>query len=205
MKVMGHRRAMLLLGGGLWVILLAAGWVQVTEYATVPSAQGVVPAEWPEATPFHRTEVQPTLVVLAHPHCPCTQATISELERLMARLHGQLETHVLFFKPEKLPESWIQTGLWTRAEAIPGVTVHVDEAGREAARFGALASGQTLLFDADGTRVFAGGITPARGHEGPNTGTEAIAAWVTASPHARSQSPVFGCSLQEEAELAVVL
>lgn len=198
-----QRRSLLLVGASLWLALLAVGWSEVTAYTSQPSQPGIAPDVWPSAAPIQRAATQPTLVVLAHPHCPCTQATISELERLMARLNGQVETHVFFFKPAQLPADWIRTTLWTRAEAIPGVSVHIDEEGREAARFGALASGQTLLFDTKGARVFAGGITPARGHEGRNAGSEAIANWVTASSTSITQSPVFGCSLKEEADLAL--
>jgi hypothetical protein len=51
-----------------------------------------------------------------------------------------------------------------------------------------------LLFDAGGKLAFEGGITAARGHEGDNTGREAIAAHISGRPAPNSQ-PTFGCAL----------
>jgi hypothetical protein len=133
--------------------------------------------------------------MLAHPHCPCTRATIAELARLMTDADGRVDTHVLFLKPSEMEEGWERTDLWRRAGSIAGVRVVSDVDGREAARFGATVSGQVLLYDRTGRLVFRGGITGARGHEGDNLGRRQLASLIRTGNAAARESRVFGCSL----------
>ena len=53
---------------------------------------------------------------------------------------------------------------------LPDVTVVRDDMAGEARRFGAVTSGQTLLFDTQGNLLFSGGITAARAQAGDNAG-----------------------------------
>jgi hypothetical protein len=139
----------------------------------------------------------PTLVVLVHPHCPCTAATISELADLMSECHGKLAATVLMIRPAGMPEGWERTDLWERAAAINGVSVASDAGGAMCRRFGAATSGQALLYAADGRLLFSGGITESRGHRGANAGRSTIASLVAGSADdARSTlTPVYGCPL----------
>jgi hypothetical protein len=70
-----------------------------------------------------------------------------------------------------------------------------DPEGAAALRFGASTSGQTLLYNDSGRLVFNGGITAARGHEGPNDGQDAVIALLQNRPPLHTATPVFGCSL----------
>jgi hypothetical protein len=85
---------------------------------------------------------------------------------------------------------------------LEGRTLHsrrrraIDDEGREAARFGAFVSGQSLLFDADGRLTFAGGLTFARGHRGDNEGRTTVQALVLGQTTATDRTPVFGCALR---------
>ncbi len=134
--------------------------------------------------------------MLAHPHCPCTRASVGELARLMTRCEGLLTARVLFFEPPDAPEGWVRTDLWRSAAAIPGVDVLEDESGVEAGRFGATTSGQTVLYDVNGRLLFRGGITGARGHAGDNAGRSAIVSLLTGGTAGRMETSVFGCALQ---------
>jgi hypothetical protein len=78
------------------------------------------------------------------------------------------------------------------------VTVLDDVDGTEARRFGALTSGQVVVYDADGRLRFSGGITPARGHAGDNAGRSAIIALLEGASSASVETPVFGCSLLDD-------
>src|SRR3712207_4573180 len=129
--------------------------------------------------------------MLAHPHCPCTRASINELARLMTQARGRVTAYVLFVKPEGFSDSWVQSDLWASAAAIPGVTPVLDDGGVEAARFRAATSGQTALYDAAGSLIFRGGITSARGHEGDNAGREAIVSLLTSDEAEEHDTPVF--------------
>ena len=70
-----------------------------------------------------------------------------------------------------------------------------DVDGLEAARFGVQASGQTLLYGANGNLQFSGGITASRGHSGDNLGRSAIVALVTTGESTTNHTSVYGCSL----------
>lgn len=178
-----------------WLLLVVAGMGALLRYKNTPGATADAPTRWPSQSALRPTRGQATLVMLAHPHCPCTRASIHELAALMTRLPHELSATVLFVRPAGVDDGWESTDLLSSARAIPGVTVRVDEGGREAALFGAKTSGQTVVYDRAGRLVFSGGITPSRGHEGDNLGRTDIVQAVTA-PQARTfTSIVFGCAL----------
>jgi len=70
---------------------------------------------------------------MAHPHCPCTRATLGELAVLMARVQKRVNAVVVFVVPNGVPEKWEETDLWRNAAQIPGVRVLKDVGGKEAA------------------------------------------------------------------------
>ena len=63
-----------------------------------------------------------------------------------------------------------------------------------AALLGARTSGHVVAYDPAGSRVFSGGITASRGHEGDSAGHESLVAGITAAAP-RSYASVFGCTL----------
>jgi hypothetical protein len=141
-----------------------------------------------------------TLLVFAHPRCPCSRATMAELARLLARTGDSLDARVILYHPANTPADWASGELWSKAASSPGVRVVDDEDGREAKRFDAETSGTTLLYDRAGALRFHGGITAARGHEGESAGAESIARWVIAGA-AVARTPVFGCAIWDEARI----
>lgn len=151
--------------------------------------------QWPASVHLPFLSHERTLVMVVHPCCPCTRASVSELARIMARSHHPTAAYVLFYTPKIAPTTWKETDLYDRAAAIPGVKAVRDEDGREAARFHATVSGQTLLFDAAGHLLYSGGITSARGVEGDSPGGKAILALMRGEQINRTRFPVFGCSL----------
>jgi hypothetical protein len=199
MENSGIPRRILWLGlAVLWLCGTAAGLAAMAAYANRPGAPAHAPTRWPTASRMTLDSTRRTLVMLAHPKCDCTRASVSELAELMARAPHQTRAYVVFMKPTGVEGDWERTDLWSAAARIPDVSVLVDDNGREAERFGAQTSGQTLLYDAAGRLVFAGGTTVARGHEGDNPGFAAILALVTEGRTAQATSPVFGCPLFDE-------
>ena len=174
---------------------MAAGFAVLWRYKSTPADQERPPSRWPAESRLTLSPDRPTLLVFAHPHCPCTQATISEMGRLLARIPDRVSTYVLMVEPPGVPAKWADTGLWQRAAALPGVTLWRDEGAREAGRFRAQASGLTVLYDSAGRRLFSGGITASRGHEGDSFGRRRLLALVDGRPADRDDSPVFGCTL----------
>ena len=182
----------------IWLLVVLTGGLLMAQYSQTAGVAGTPPVQWPEASRGHRDPGQPKLVMFIHPRCPCSRATLGELERLMAHCQGLLSAQVWFIQPEGMAEDWVKTDLWRAAEAIPGVQVNVDHAGEEARRFQAATSGQTLLYDATGGLIFHGGITLARGHAGDNPGRDAIECLLKQTPPLSASAPVFGCALERK-------
>lgn len=181
---------------GLWVAALASGFTVLARYKNTPGrVEAGTSADWPVGTRLARRPGRASLVMFAHPHCPCTRASINELARLMPRLPAGTAAHVLFVRPSETAADWEQTDLWRSAASIPGVSVVRDDEGVEAARFHALTSGLTLVYDGGGHLLFHGGITASRGHEGDSFGQRRILSLLTTGQADRNDSPVFGCAL----------
>ena len=178
-----------------WIVTLAYGLRALANYETAPGRVGAAPESWPTASRIPRATDRETLVMLAHPHCPCTRASMGELAQIMARVQGKVSAYVLFLKPQNAGADWEDTDLRRSAARIPGVTVLSDVDGAEARRFGAETSGHTLLFDSNGRRLFSGGITESRGHAGGNAGESAIVSLANNHTAERRSTFVFGCSL----------
>jgi hypothetical protein len=165
-------------------------------HAARPGRPGTAPGRWPATSRLRPVPGRWNLVLLAHPRCPCTRASLAELARIMARSRGRLAATVVLYHPEGTPESWAQTDLAAQAAAIPNTRVVADAGGAEAERFGAATSGQVVLFDPEGRRHFEGGITSTRGHEGDSLGRAAILDLIQRGVAERPAAPVFGCSIR---------
>jgi hypothetical protein len=136
-----------------------------------------------------------TLVLFAHPHCPCTRASLHELEGLLAGTRNRVSVTVVFTIPDGVPAGWEQGDLWNSVTSIPGFRVIRDQGGGEAHRFDVEGSGHVLLYAPSGKLLFSGGITASRGHEGNNVGRSAIVSFILGGDSPVSHAPVFGCSL----------
>ena len=182
----------------VWALVVCGGLTLLWGYENGPGRPAAAPQRWPAGSRITPAADRPTLVMLAHPHCPCTRASVGELARLMARAKGRVSAHVLFLKPADLPDGWEKTDLWRSAAAIPGVEVLADGGGEEARRFGAATSSQVLLYDAGGRLLFSGGITASRGHSGDNAGRAAVESLLTEGAADKTGTFVFGCPLFDE-------
>jgi hypothetical protein len=180
----------------VWATLVGVGFGALQRYAGTPGERGTPAEQWLGAPDLGLDPARPTLILFAHPRCPCTRATLEELDRLLAVCKGGLRAHVVFYSDPALGEGWERTDLWDRAAAIPGVEVCADPGGLLALRFGAGTSGECLVYGTGGQRLFAGGITASRGHAGDNLGAQAIAGIVRGEPAAAQATDVFGCSLR---------
>jgi hypothetical protein len=181
----------------LWLVAVGAGFAMTMKYQNTGGAVGSQPQQWPKETRIVLDARRDTLVMFAHPRCPCTRASMEELNRVLAQAQDRVAAQVFFFRPGGSSEDWVKTDLWRSAAAIPGVSVHEDRDGVEAGRFGAETSGFVLLFDTHGHILFQGGITGSRGHAGDNAGESAVLAILAGQPAGQGveKTPVYGCSL----------
>ena len=193
-----RKRLVILTSMTLWLLLVGIGLAVLGDYENTPGVAAKSPALWPAESRIERAPDKATLIMLVHPHCPCSRASMGELALLMTHSQGRLTAYVLFLKPAGFSEEWEKTDLWQSAAGIPGVNPLIDDDGIEARRFNATTSGQTNLYDADGRLLFSGGITSARGHSGDNAGRSAIESLLNAGSAERSETYVFGCPLFDE-------
>jgi hypothetical protein len=175
-------------------VALAAGFWQMWLYAYTPGEAARAPEQWPSVALRHDT-ARPTLVMVLHPECSCSNASVEDLSRVLAKAPARAMVFVLFDTHAVDRDALKTTRLWRDVSAIPDVTPIADATGDEARRFGAFVSGQTFLYDKNGRLAFSGGVTASRGHAGDNDGTDALAALLDAREAPLARTPVFGCPL----------
>ena len=178
----------------VWLVAAATGLWVVWAYDNTPGADAVPIGRWPAGSRLERAPDGPTLVLLAHPRCSCTPASIGELAEVMARVRTP-RAYVVFMKPSEFEAGWERTPLWQAAARIPNVALVRDDDGLEARQFGGATSGQTYLYDGQGVLQFSGGITSARGHAGDNPGRAALIALLDRLETGQRRTNVFGCPL----------
>jgi hypothetical protein len=178
-------------------------WTTRYEFATDSGAELDFSTQWPSATSLTLANDRPTLLFFVHPRCPCTRASVHELERILTRArHVGAEAPKLIFVaslPSNATAEWRESSVMHRASALPGTETFWDVEGIESSHFGATTSGAVKLYGADGQLLFSGGITPSRGHQGDSAGGDRLHALLTDVSLAFAEStPVFGCRLYVE-------
>ena len=176
-------------------MLVGVGLSFLWPYENSQGAAAAPPSHWPDASRIKPAPGRATLVMLNHPQCPCSRASIEELDKLMAHCQSRVDAYVVLMRPIGFSDAWVKTDLWRNASKIPGVSVLVDQDGIEAKRFQAVTSGQVILYGADGRLLFSGGITGSRGHVGDNAGEAAIESLINTGSAEADHSSVFGCPM----------
>ena len=179
----------------LWLSLAGAGTWGLLNYENTPGHAGETGVAWPAESQIVRQPDRASLVMFLHPYCPCSRASIEELNRLLAQCQNSVSVNVLFVRPKGVSDDWAHTSLRRIAESIPGVHVALDENGTEAKRFGAISSGYVVLYSPKGELLFSGGVTGSRGHAGQNPGEDAVIAQVNGHSLPLTHSQVYGCDL----------
>lgn len=175
-----------------WVALVGVGFAALQRYGATPGHPTAAPLALP-------ADVLPgsaawRALLFVHPRCPCTAATLRELERALARAPG-LTVAAFVYLPAGEGPAWADGRLLARLRALPRTGVTFDPCGTLASRFGATTSGTVVLYGPDGRRAFQGGVTPSRAHEGPNLGTDALVSAALGASGGVLEHPVFGCPL----------
>lgn len=184
-----------------WLAFSAIGFAALWRYGNVPGDAGAPVSAWPEESKGLLDASRPTLVMFAHPRCPCTDASMAELERLQARHEGAFATRIVFYEPEDAPSSWRETRLWRRARRLPDAACIPDPGGRLALTVGAQTSGTVGLYEPGATLRFWGGVTASRGHEGDNLGVDALASMLAGRTTESMRTSIYGCPLVGSCDL----
>jgi hypothetical protein len=184
-----------------WGLLVAAlCWVLVADtFKRDARAAGEHVAHWPADTSLPTSPGRPTLLVFLHPKCPCSRATLAELERIWVLDNEENKSSPRLVVdvpvPYDVPSDWLSTPTVEQVKRLPGATVVFDPDGEEAARFGATTSGTVMWFDPSGRCLYAGGITWGRGHEGANVGRDSVEQLMRGEAPAETHLPALGCRL----------
>lgn len=183
----------------IWALTVVGGAVILLRYSfsgnfpvqTLEHHSAVAFADSSDGTT--RTGLQ--IFAFLHPRCPCSRATVTQLARTSSRRGLTEKFQVVFFCPADKPDAWAQQELWQLASACSGLQCSIDHGGRRTAQFGVRTSGHVLAFDSDGRKVFSGGITPSRGHEGKCLGSQLLEKICDGHLIAPVDLPVFGCEI----------
>lgn len=179
-----------------WVGVICLGFVQIYDYTNQPGEQGQPPLVLPQISNFEKSNL-PKLIFFAHPQCPCSHAGLQELSKILSKLEGRIDTHIVFHHPKEMSLEWVKSSLWKKAKQLKGAAVTIDTDGKMVELFRPKTSGQVYLYSNGEQRplIYSGGVTSTRGHEGDNTGSDAIVNWVLHKKVVPSKFAVFGCSL----------
>lgn len=178
-----------------WGVSIAAGLFLFLTYSQTPGLMMQAPTQWPVGSSLETDPTRWTLVMVAHPKCPCTAASVHELRELIAWTDTPLTTHVVFLSGTEDDPNWFSGRTVEIARASSGVQVHFDPKNQEVERFATATSGHVLLYDTSGHLRYSGGITPARGHRGANRGSGMILSLLNDRVSTGNQLPVYGCAM----------
>ena len=178
----------------VWAATVAAAYQAIRRFESTPGAAAVAHASWPSQSRVPRVDGAWTLVMLVHPHCSCSRASIKELEAVIEKAPRSVRSFVLVYRPREFPANWERGDVYDSAKRLRRVQVLIDADGNEAARFGGFTSGQTFLYDGEGRLRFEGGITLLRGHAGLNSGRAGVI-HIASTGTGRGSHPVFGCAI----------
>lgn len=196
------RPRILLLGVGLalWLGSLAASAAVFERYARTPGSAGEArPVADAEAGAKRESGDAWRVTMYAHPRCPCTRASLTELARVAEAVGdgARVEYEVVMYRPQGAGDDWVRGRSWDLAHEIQSVRVAIDPGGRMSAREGAFTSGHVVVRDGAGAVVYAGGVTNGRGETGASAAGEAIIAALRGEEVALRVGPVFGCEITE--------
>ncbi|KLU07422.1 putative transmembrane protein [Rhodopirellula islandica] len=183
----------------LWGCLLAGLFFALIAYGNTagpsepPPATG--PVEHPTSVSRSTNSSDWELVMAVHPKCPCTVASVNELQRLLRQVDNQLTCRFLVYHPADTNSDWMDGKITSRLSRIPHASIQADEAGKAAMELGMKTSGAVVVFDPHGKPRFHGGITASRNHEGDNLGVRSISMLLRGQTPPLTSTPVFGCRL----------
>jgi len=184
----------LIAAGVLWFGTIAAAFEAIRRFEITPGLPASAPRVWPAASAVTRTPGTWSLVMLVHPHCSCSRASVQELAEIVEKAPRDVQTTVLVYRPREMAAGWERTNVYDAAARLRRARVVIDHDGAEAQVFGGFTSGQTFLYDGDGRLRFAGGVTSLRGHAGLNRGRADVIR-IASQRNGNGSHPVFGCAI----------
>lgn len=164
--------------------------------AQLEPAPPTLPERYRSAANLAQEEL--TILISVHPDCPCTAASLEQIDRFMVKHSERAKLFALVQSSEnRAPKDG---NYWQQITRLPNATPIFDQGGTLAAELGIIASGATAAYDASGTLRFQGGLTASRGHAGSSKGLDALEALASATERLElCSTPAFGCPIEAQA------
>ena len=108
-----------------WMLAWPAVWMWTVryEFTTDPPAAAFSQRHWPQQTSLELDPSRPTLVLFLHPKCPCTRASLRELERILTgtglKPEQQPRVLVVASRPADAADDWHDTDILQKAIKLP--------------------------------------------------------------------------------------
>jgi len=119
--------------GVFWGSLLVVGFLLLAQEEFTPVKASLPVTLFPRSSAVRLVSNKLTLVLFAHPHCPCTRASLHELDRLLAETQNRVSVTVVFTIPDGVPVDWEQGDCGTRRPGCPAfVLLEIKGAGKRA-------------------------------------------------------------------------
>jgi hypothetical protein len=189
------RRNWVIIGAFSWLFTLTVGVCLVFKFDSIPGLTATSGINWPENSNITRSTTNNTLVMLLHPKCPCSRASLQQVATLTTN-DNSLQCIFLVYAPTTFPKGWEKTDIWNLAAEVPGAQLVSDIDGAEARKFGAITSGQTYIFDRKGILKYSGGLTEGRGHIGECKNLD-LAVKALREGTSTASGAVYGCPIED--------
>ena len=115
--------------GAFWILSLIIGFLILAQEEFTPVKASSQVALFPRSSALQLVSDKPTLVLFVHPHCPCTRASLHELDSLLAQTQNRVSAIIVFTIPDGVPAGWEKGDLWNSALTMPGLRVIRDPGG----------------------------------------------------------------------------
>ena len=118
-----------LLLGGIWCALLAYGGASLWRHTWTPGSVGDAPSDWPVASRIPRATDAYTMLLFAHPQCPCVRTSLDELARVVGEHPENVRPVVVIYHPTRQGAEWSNEFQREVADQAPSALI-VDDVTR---------------------------------------------------------------------------
>ena len=136
MRVIGIRKSLLLIILGILWLSALAGFALLAYYDLKPGSNGQMPLKWPANTCLALANKGCTAVVFLHPQCPCSIATIDELEKIIdacAHAGSKLKVYAEVWQPSSLESTSVESTSLESMRSAPKYSAPIRSAAKHSA------------------------------------------------------------------------
>src|SRR5690242_3434670 len=129
MTVTKGRRCFMVLLASCWTLGIGVSIALLGRYEFTSGENPEELTHWPARLPIVFDPQKLNLIVAAHPHCPCSRISLSEL-KLALNKAVPTAIHLVYYRPSSSSAEWSQSDLVTASADLTGARVHFDGDGK---------------------------------------------------------------------------